>query len=624
MKPVAVLAVGAESALGTGRDAFGIGELGDTPVTAIAADDELRRVGLKKPFMARACRSVPPRTDPAAWLLERAASGLVAHLDASWPKWRTRRLGIVVGTSSGGMAPLTEALRLRASGEEPPPDLMRRAPYFGPLVALDSAFPGPSERVQVLAACASSAVAMGIGCRWLELGLVDLVVAGGYDAVTPFVASGFESLGATSADRPRPFRVGRDGMALGEAAVLFAMALADDASGATGRPLGYVCGFGASSDAAHVTAPDRDGQGLLQAAQAALSDSGLSPGDVGLVSAHATATPFNDAAEARALEAIFGDRLQDVVVHPFKAIVGHTLGASAGLELVACLDAMNRGILPAAAGHGTVEPESLRLLGRNDVGQVTACLKLSAAFGGANAALVGSTEAGRGSPLRPSGVQVLALGEPITSVDLEQLGRVTQIPSVHLARFDPLSALAVAAAASALAKVPASAKARTGVVVGTAAATIENNEAFDRKLRERGPRGVEPRRFPCTSPNLAAGQVSIAFGLRGPSLSVGAGLSAAIEGLVVAHDLLAAGDADAIVVVAVEDVGDSVRGLWAGAGWPVPAHGALAVLLGRTTSAGLIRARLRNCQTAAEAAGGAVEGTQPGWPSFRHVLALSS
>src|SRR6185503_3592498 len=140
------------------RNAFGIGEAGDAPVTAIAVDDELQTVGLKKPFMARARRSPPSGTDPAEWLLERAASGLVAQLDSAWPEWRTRRLGIVVGTSSGGMAPLTEALRMRASGEEPPPDLARRVPYFGPLIALESRFPGPSERVQVLAACASSAV----------------------------------------------------------------------------------------------------------------------------------------------------------------------------------------------------------------------------------------------------------------------------------------------------------------------------------------------------------------------------------------------------------------------------------------------------------------------------------
>lgn len=621
MRPVAILAVGAESALGSAREAYAVGDPGDVPATAIKADPHLERVGLRKPFLARARVHVEAGVDPAAFLLGRAARALAADLDARIPQWRSRRVGLVVGTSSGGMAPLTEALRIRAAGEEPSRELSRQAPYFGPLAALDSVFSeNVCERVQVLAACASSAVAIGLGCRWLEAGLVDLVIAGGYDAVTPFVASGFESLGATSAERPQPFREGRDGMALGEAAVLIALARAD----ATPAPVfGYVRGFGASSDAAHITAPEPEGQGLVQAARAALEDAGLEPADVGLVSAHATATPFNDSAEARALETLFGGRLNEVIVHPFKAIVGHTLGASAGLELAASLDAMNRGIRPAAFGHGTIEHGGLQLLHKNELGGTRSCLKLSAAFGGANAALVAATEAEHGSPLRMSAVRLAAIGAPVVDYDAEQLARVARIPSVHLARLDPLSALAIAACANALAQVPSVPRLRTGVVVGTASATLENNEAFDRKLRERGPRGVEPRRFPCTSPNLAAGQVSIAFGLRGPSLSVGAGLSAALEALIVAYDLLAADDADAMVVVAAEDVGEVVRALWGRADWPMPARGALAVLLERAGSGGVNRSRLREHQRAAERARGALEDAEPGWPSLRRAIELS-
>jgi 3-oxoacyl-[acyl-carrier-protein] synthase-1/3-oxoacyl-[acyl-carrier-protein] synthase II len=117
--------------------------------------------------------------------------------------------------------------------------------------------------------------------------------------------------------------------------------------------------------------------------------------------------------------------------------------------------------------------------------------------------------------------------------------------------------------------------------------------------------------------------VSIAFGLRGPSLSVGAGLSAAIEALLVAYDLLAAGDADAMIVVAAEDVGDVVRMLWNRAGWPVPTRGALAVLLERSGSGGLDRSLLRDLQTATESAGGAFDGAEPGWPSLKLVLERS-
>jgi len=256
MKPAAVLAVGGESALGSGSHAFCVGEPGEAPVSAIREDAILRAAGLKKPFLARARIARGAGADPARNLLNRAASALAAELDNRWSDWRSQSIGLVVGTSSGGMAPLTEALALRAAGESIPRELARQTPYYGPLADLEPIFGPPRECVQVLSACASSAIAIGLGCRWLEAGLVDLVIAGGYDAVTPFVATGFESLGATSGEIPRPFRAGRDGMALGEAAVLFALTRV----GATrAPPIAYIRGFGASSDAAHITAPDREG-----------------------------------------------------------------------------------------------------------------------------------------------------------------------------------------------------------------------------------------------------------------------------------------------------------------------------------------------------------------------------
>ena len=618
MRPVAVLAIGGESALGSGYRAFGVGEVGDSAITAIAEDALLRNAGLKKPFLARARVDTPPALDPARALLGRAARGLADGLDARLPGWRSRTIGWAVGTSSGGMHQLTEALRNKARGEPIPRELARGAPYFAPLEELEIVFPGARERVQVLAACASSAISLGLGCRWLEMGVVDLVVAGGYDAVTTFVASGFESLGATSSDRPQPFRVDRDGMALGEAAVLFALARAEDVDG---EVLGYLRGFAATSDATHVTAPDREGAGLARAARGALADAGVDASEIDLVSAHATATPFNDAAEARALATGFGERLGDVVVHPFKAVVGHTLGASASLELGAALVAMGRGMLPAAAGRGSVLPECpLRLLSLNERGQSKACLKLSAAFGGANAALVAARHGSAGSPLVAAGVDVISIGDPVVRFDPGELERTAQIPSVHLARLDPLSGLAIAAAERALSQTGALPRDRTGVVVGTSAATFENNEAFDRKLRERGPRGVEPRRFPATSPNLAAGQVSIAFGLRGPSLSVASGLSAGLEALSVARDLIAAGDADSIVVIAAEDVGEAVRSIWTAAEWTLPAHGALAVVLGRASSDGLPRSFLAAVRSDAERNFGALGPVEPGWPSLRAAL----
>src|SRR6185437_5463684 len=230
----------------------------------------------------------------------------------------------------------------------------------------------------VLTACAASTIAAGIALGWLEGGACDLVIAGGFDAVSVFVASGFETLRATTAALPsRPFGLERDGMCLGEGAAL--LALVPAGSELDRAALGYVTGFGASGDAVHVTAPDRTGAGLARAAGAALGlDRGLlapsslrssplggSPSarpatggsappvppalEIQLVSAHGTATPFNDAAEWKAIVSVLGERATEIPVHPFKAQIGHTLGAAGALESLAALDAISRGVLPAAA-----------------------------------------------------------------------------------------------------------------------------------------------------------------------------------------------------------------------------------------------------------------------------------
>jgi 3-oxoacyl-(acyl-carrier-protein) synthase len=158
-----------------------------------------------------------------------------------------------------------------------------------------------------------------------------------------------------------------------------------------------------------------------------------------------------------------------------------------------------------------------------------------------------------------------------------------------------------------------------GVVVGTAAATLEIDAAFDERLRERGPRGVDPRRFPSTSPNLAAGNCSIAFGLLGPSLSVGASPDADLEALGVGLALVRAGDADGVLVVAAEQVGDVVRELWAAMGLRAPADGAAAVVLGRAPEDDdrVVSAIRRALETRSKPGW----DSERGWPAFLSALA---
>jgi 3-oxoacyl-[acyl-carrier-protein] synthase-1/3-oxoacyl-[acyl-carrier-protein] synthase II len=507
-----------------------------------------------------------------------AARALVHELDQVSPSWRTRRLAFFIGTSAGGMNSLERALALRSSGAAVPPELARAALYDGPLAALDEVFGASAARVQILAACASSTFAIGFGARHLEDNPTDLVIAGGYDALSAFVATGFEALGATTkAAPPRPFRQERDGMALGEGAALVALTRGSHAD----RGRGYVLGFGATSDAVHVTAPDELGRGLSRAAEKALIDAGLDAERVGLVSAHATATRHNDAAEMRALERLFAGASAPVV-HPYKAVIGHALGAAGALETLAALTCLSERVLPAAVGAGELDPAfHARLLARNEQGAPTFCLKLSAAFGGTNAALVVGLEPSPDAPpTSRKSVTLRALGTSLAGPDLALVARASGHALEELERLDSASQLAASALASVLERVTLLDPEQTAVVVATTAASLECNEAFDRPRRTRGPQLAPPRAFPPTSPNVPAGRCSILFALRGPSLAVGGGRSAAAEALLVAHDLVARGDALEAVVIAADDSGPVTRDIVSAAGLPLPPRGALGVVLG--------------------------------------------
>jgi 3-oxoacyl-[acyl-carrier-protein] synthase-1/3-oxoacyl-[acyl-carrier-protein] synthase II len=610
-----VVAFGAVSALGVGRAAFEPGVVGEPAPSALSFDAELSEAGLRTAVVARASLVTGPDEDRAAALLELALDELLKQLEQRLPGYRALRIGLVLGTSGGGM-PSFERLITRLDADLPlDAGLAGRAPYFGPLRGVTARLGVPVDRVvQVLAACASSTFAIGHALAWLDAGVADLVIAGGYDALSLFIAQGFECLGATSAS-PSPFRATRTGLALGEGAAL--LALARDAEPSLGR----VLGFGASSDAGHVTAPDRAGAGLGRAARLALDASGLDVAAIGLVSAHGTGTSYNDAAEAQAIAGALGRAAPSAVVHAYKASIGHTLGAAGALESLSALACLERGVLPATAGGGAIEPAlGSRLLDRAEPGAPGACLKLSSAFGGANAALVLAPAHAQGDAAEPSAaraVSVLRVGDAVTEPDTRSLhGRVRTDP-IKLTRMDPLSALVVTAAAKLRGELDLPTD--TAVVVGSAGATLEIDAEFERRRRRRGP---EPRRFPPTSPNLCAGECTIALGLTGPSFSVGAGPAAALEALLVAHDWLAAGRVERVLVVAAEQGGDVVARLFGALGWPVPARGAVAALLGVGGSGPrLARPALAELIADAQAQGGALGDAAPGWPAFRRALA---
>ncbi len=623
MSPIAVVAVGAVTGLGRGPGACSVGDVGRRPATVVREVPWLGTAGLRRPFAALAAPELLPDrsasvVDPARVLLDAALTDLSRELDVRRSGWRQERVAVCLGSSSGGMASQIELFERASRGESVPAELAERATYFGPIrqvrrsLGLDAGLD-----VHVLAACASSTFSIGLGCRWLELGFCDIVIAGGYDVVTLLVAAGFESLAATSARGPRPFCTDRDGLSLGDGAAVMALARASEDP--EEAPFS-VLGFGASADAHHPTAPDPSGRFLCLAAERALSDAGIAPRELALISAHGTATAYNDAAELRMLQNLGADH---PIIHPFKSVVGHTLGAAGAIELLSLRDAWESGVQPASAAVGSLEPAvGSQILEANRRGPVLPALKVSAAFGGANAALVVGPS--RPRPQRtPRRVGVVAVGEPCRVPDVAQIRNAgAKIEEERLWRLDDLSALALTAVAQVERRGPVPMDHdRCGVIVGTAAATLEANARFDGRRQSRGVAFVEPRRFPATSPNLAAGCVAMAFGWHGPTVAVGAGLAAALEALLVAHDLVASGDADYCWCVAAEEVGDTVRRVWDAAGWPLPAAGAAAVLLASEGTPGqvvgwLVRQSLQSQLADAEQQLGALPGLEPGWPSL--------
>lgn len=572
MRAVTAVCASAISALGRGRDAYFVGEPSGQPRTALSLVPAWSRA-LRNPWVGRVeLDRAPEDSDHAEGLLLAVLDDLVAALDQLGCDWRRERVAVVLGTSAGSMLSIEKALAARERGTLTP-ECATRAPYFAPLRGIESALGARATIVQLLAACASSTLAIGLGCRWLEAGLFDWVIAGGYDALSGFVASGFDQLGALSPGQPRPFREDRDGMALGEGAALIALHSSDARIG-----VGRVLGFGASSDAVHITAPDATGAGLARAALAALEDAGLAPSAIDLVNAHGTATRFNDAAESQALLRIFASRR--VPLFPFKAVIGHTLGASGALEALATWDALARGLIPAVPGRGALCSEGLLWLPEvHEPRCISTALKLSAAFGGANAALVlgrlDAPETGSSRSSRP--VALAAQGSFTDRAEPELVCRLAPGQAPVLSRLDSLSELVLAAAARLLEGLPCLPDSRTAVVVGSASATLECNEQFDR--RRRAGLQVEPRRFPATSPNVCAGWCSIAFGFLGPALSVGSGSDPRGEALAIGYDLVAYGDAEAALVIVAEDVGPVVNDLFGKAGFLVPPRGAEALLL---------------------------------------------
>lgn len=242
-----------------------------------------------------------------------------------------------------------------------------------------------TKPVVVSNACISGSLALITGARYLESGRYKTAIVVGCDRLSGFVLAGFDSFKALAHGNCRPFDKDRTGINLGEAAaciILSSGAVID----AGNQPLAYLSGGGLTNDANHLSGPSRTGAELSEAINIAMKEAGISASEIGMISAHGTATAFNDEMEAKALH---HSGLGKVPLHSLKSYVGHTLGAAGIVESIMACMAMNESLLPASLGFEALGvSETVNVVTEMSTQDTNYVLKTASGFGGCNAALV--------------------------------------------------------------------------------------------------------------------------------------------------------------------------------------------------------------------------------------------
>ena len=319
-------------------------------------------------------------------LLGLMQDGFTAAVAAATEKYGPQRLGVFIGTSTSGILQTELAYRRLdpLSGAFPADfiygtthntfsvaDFTRH--YFG--------LTGPA--VVVSSACSSSAKVFASARRMMAAGLIDAAVVGGVDSLCLTTLYGFNSLGLLSSRACRPYDLARDGISIGEAA---AFALLERVPEQLDEDAVLLLGVGESSDAHHMSSPHPDGLGARMAMQDALKMADLDAADIDYINLHGTATQSNDAAEAKAVSALFGAHTP---CSSTKGATGHTLGAAGGLEAVICALALQHGLLPGGLNLQQLDPAlALNYLQENREQTVKRVLSNSFGFGGTNCSLV--------------------------------------------------------------------------------------------------------------------------------------------------------------------------------------------------------------------------------------------
>jgi 3-oxoacyl-[acyl-carrier-protein] synthase II len=597
---VVVTGLGAITAQGTSADALWEnvrdGRVAIRPVDHLPMDGYMTTLGGEVKEQAPPEHDYPhpegyrePVLDYGLKAAEEAVAQCGVHPGGQIPP---ERWGVAIGTCNGGLLAAEQWYRGKMKGESPDAKLVLLSTPQALAETIASAFNVKGPVVSVNTACAASANAIGYGAELIRYGQADAVLAGGAEALSEVLYSGFNCLQSLSPKPAAPYSRNRDGLSLGEGSGMMVL-MREDLARELGAPvIAELLGYSLSADGYHPTAPHPEGAGAGRAIKSALKAAGTDPAEVAYVNSHGTGTPKNDPAETAATKVGLGDHARETAVSSTKSMIGHLLGAAGAVENIVTVRAIDEQVAPPTANYTEPDPECDLDYVPNEKRAMPMAVAVSNnfAFGGANASVVwaqpDSREQGPPLPdwdrivvtgiaaLTPAGLDPDALWSAYSSgkvtsepEDGNWVGRVVFDPAEYLPpkdrkRVDRLGLFSVIGAKLALEdaglELTDENRGRVGAIIGTGVGPMESMEIFSRPVIEEGAAAANPAVFPNTVYNAAGGQVAMKVGAVGPASTVTAGHAAGAQALTYAFDLASSGKADAMVCIAADALTDTV------------------------------------------------------------------
>ena len=309
------------------------------------------------------------------------------------------RVGVMVSAGMGGLPALEKYHQVYMERGS-----RKITPFFIPMLIINEAaghisirYGAKGPNICVVTACATGTHSIGEAFKWIQRGDADAIIAGGTEScICPLGVGGFNAMKALSTRNSepgrasRPFDAERDGFVMGEGAGVVILEDLELANKRGARIYAEVIGYGASSDAYHITSPAPNGEGAARCMAMALRDADIAPAVMGYINAHGTSTKYGDELETIAIKTVFGDHAYKIPVSSTKSMTGHLLGAAGGVEAVISILAMDRGVLPPTINLENPDPECDLDYVPNTArkAQVEVTMSNSFGFGGTNACLI--------------------------------------------------------------------------------------------------------------------------------------------------------------------------------------------------------------------------------------------